>query len=283
MGTALQAVSPPLCSWAALGCPCPQRSSAGIDEVLRVEWGENILPKSWGMLGTAQNGPLGTDFFLPPFESSYLFQFPKYGCKGLENWEGKVGREQPRLCLIRTLNPERFLIRLITAPMCLGEIFPSFSSHLWQKEILGGNKSMAQVLFGSSGTGCVPMRSHWFIGILPAGMGGAVGPALGCWFWAHPQGSAHPGSSRALGSRSWERGREEGTGWVWDVNPGVNPVGFLSCLGSGWESPKGNFSPLSQGVTPGATSWLCPGRGDLCPGGAGGGDAERAGVPRGCR
>lgn len=209
---ALQAVSPPLCSWAALGCPCPQCSSAGIDEVLRVEWGENILPKSWGMLGTAQNGPLGTDFFLPPFESSYLFQFPKYGCKGLENWEGKVGREQPRLCLIRTLNPERFLIRLITAPMCLGEIFPSFSSHLWQKEILGGNKSMAQVLFGSSGTGCVPMGSHWFIGILPAGMGGAVGPALGCWFWAHPQGST---SWQLQGFGKQELGEREGGGhWV---------------------------------------------------------------------
>lgn len=66
-------------------------------------------------------------FFSPPFESSYLFQFSKYICNGLENWEGKVGREQPRSYLNRTLNSEWFINKINNGSRVLGwEISPVF-------------------------------------------------------------------------------------------------------------------------------------------------------------
>lgn len=103
---------------------------AGGAGALGVEWGEDTLPEFWGGAWRARGAWDGTwhlSFLFPPFGSSYLFQFSKYVCNGLENWEGKAGREQPPSYLNRTLNSEWFINKINNSSRVLGwEISPVF-------------------------------------------------------------------------------------------------------------------------------------------------------------
>lgn len=126
--------------------------------------GEKILclnPR--GMLRRAEQlrvGPLVSFFFFPSFESSSLFQFSKYVRNSLENWKGKVGREQPPSYLNRTLNPEWFINKINNSSHVLGwEISPVFGFHSVTEGDLGEKNPIAQVLLclhphGSGRTGC---------------------------------------------------------------------------------------------------------------------------------
>lgn len=86
-------------------------------------------------------------FPFPLFESSYLFQFSKYVRNSLENWKGKVGREQPHSYLNRTLNPEWFINKINNGSHVLGwEISPVFGFCSAAEGGLGEKKTIVQVL-----------------------------------------------------------------------------------------------------------------------------------------
>jgi len=158
----------PSSSGDARGCPCPHRRVglgwflARRDGALGVVWGGNILPESWGDARRAQDGTVGVFFFFPPFGSGSLFQFSKYRCNSLENWKGKVGRQQPQSYLNRTLNPKWFINKINNSSRVLGwEISPVFGFCSMTEGDLGEEQPIVQVLLclhlgGSSGAGCGP-------------------------------------------------------------------------------------------------------------------------------